>query len=55
MEDKIILNEFAAKITKAKNLYNSTSSNCDKLKKEQAQLQKEYELIRSQREASEIM
>lgn len=40
MQDKKILNEFAAKISKAKILYDSTSANCEKLRREAAQLQR---------------
>lgn len=55
MQDKIILNEFAAKISKAKILYDTTSANCDKLRREAAQLQREYEQVRSQRESAETL
>lgn len=40
MEDKKILGEFAAKISKAKILYDSTSANNQKLRREAAQLQR---------------
>ncbi len=55
MQDKVILNEFAAKITKAKLLHDSTQAACQKLRREAAQLEKEYQAIRSQREAAENM
>lgn len=38
MQDKKILNEFAAKITKAKILHDSTQATCQKLRREVAQL-----------------
>lgn len=53
MQDKKILHEFAAKITKAKILHDSTQATCQKLRREVAQLEKEYATIHSQREASE--
>ena len=43
MEEKKILNEFAAKISKAKVLYDSTSAVCEKLRREANQLQKELD------------
>jgi chromosome segregation ATPase len=55
MQDKVILNEFAAKITKAKLLHDSTQAACQKLRREAAQLEKEYHAIRTQREAAENM
>jgi outer membrane murein-binding lipoprotein Lpp len=55
MQDKTILNEFAAKITKAKILHDSTQSVCQKLRREVAQLEKDYHTIRNQREAAENM
>jgi hypothetical protein len=55
MQDKKILNEFAAKITKAKILHDNTQAMCQKLRREAAQLEKEYSTIRSQREAAENM
>lgn len=33
MQDKIILNNFSAKISKAKILHDSTAASCDKLKR----------------------
>ena len=38
MQDKKILNEFAAKITKAKILHDNTQATCGKLRREAAQL-----------------
>jgi hypothetical protein len=38
MQDKVILNEFAAKITKAKLLHDSTQAACLKLRREAGQL-----------------
>jgi chromosome segregation ATPase len=55
MQDKKILNEFAAKITKAKILHDNTQAICQKLRREVGQLEKEYATIRSQREAAENM
>lgn len=55
MQDKKILNEFAAKITKAKILHDSTQATCQKLRREVAQLEKEYATTKSQREAAEKM
>jgi outer membrane murein-binding lipoprotein Lpp len=55
MQDKAILNEFAAKITKAKILHDNTQSVCQKLRREVAQLEKDYHTIRNQREAAENM
>lgn len=55
MQDKKILNEFAAKITKAKILHDSTQATCDKLRREVAQLEKAYSTIRQQRESAENM
>jgi len=52
MQDKKILNEFAAKITKAKILHDNTQATCQKLRREAAQLEKEYSTIRMQREAA---
>lgn len=49
MQDKKILNEFAAKITKAKILHDSTQATCQKLRREAAHLEKEYATIRTQR------
>ena len=49
MQDKKILNEFAAKITKAKILHDNTQAMCQKLRREAAQLEKEFSTIRSQR------
>lgn len=42
MEDKKVLGEFAAKISKAKILYDNTSANCAKLRREANELQREY-------------
>jgi chromosome segregation ATPase len=55
MQDKTILNEFAAKITKAKILHDNTQAACLKLRREAAQFEKEYHTIRTQREAAENM
>ena len=52
MQDKKILNEFAAKITKAKILHDNTQATCQKLRREVAQLEKEHATIKSQREAA---
>jgi hypothetical protein len=40
MEDKKVLGEFSAKISKAKILYDNTSATCQKLRREAAQLEK---------------
>ena len=40
MEDKKVLGEFAAKISKAKILYDNTSATCQKLRREAAQLER---------------
>jgi hypothetical protein len=40
MEEKKIIGEFAAKISKAKILYDNTSAACLKLRREAAQLEK---------------
>ena len=55
MQDKKILNQFAAKITKAKILHDNTQATCQKLRREVAQLEKEYATIKNQREAAEKM
>ena len=55
MQDKIILNEFAAKISKAKTLHDNTQALCQKLRREANQLEKEYNTIKNQREAAEDM
>lgn len=49
MEDKKVLGEFHAKISKAKILYDSTSAANQKLRREAAQLQKEYENLKNNR------
>ena len=55
MEDKKVLGEFAAKISKAKILYDNTSATVQKLRREAAQLEKEYENIANQRRSAEAM
>ena len=55
MQDKKILNEFAAKISKAKILHDNTQALCQKLRRDANQLEKEYNTLRSQREAAENM
>lgn len=55
MEDKKVLGEFAAKISKAKILYDNTSANNQKLRREAAQLQREYDTLVKQRESAEEM
>ena len=48
MEDKKVLGEFAAKISKAKILYDNTSATVQKLRREAAQLEKEYDNLANQ-------
>ena len=55
MEDKKVLGEFAAKISKAKILYDNTSATVQKLRREAAQLEKEYENLANQRKSAEAM
>lgn len=55
MEDKLLLNEFSAKISKARNLYTNTETNCEKLKRELQQLQKDHALVKNQRESAGVM
>ena len=53
MEDKKVLGEFAAKISKAKILFTNTKDTCDKLRREASKLEKEYEQMVEQRQAAE--
>ena len=40
MQDKAVLNNFSAKISKAKIMHDSTTATCEKLKKEADQLER---------------
>jgi chromosome segregation ATPase len=52
MSEKV-LQEFSAKIVKAKNLYENTKQQCDSLRREAGRLQKEYDMLVAQRKAAE--
>lgn len=47
------LQEFSAKIIKAKNLYETTKTQCEILKREAVKLEKEYQLVSTQRKEAE--
>lgn len=55
MEEKKLLGEFAAKIAKSKLVYSSTKDYVDKLSREAARLEREYEELVQERKAAEML